>query len=66
MTWKPGDTLPHDELWSWEMVEQFTKRHRRTLQRRGLPHIPGEPGLFDPATVRAFFGVARPASPSGT
>lgn len=62
MSWQPGDALPHDEIWTWAMVEQYSKRSRRTLQRRGLQHIPGEPGLFDPATVRAFFGTRREAA----
>lgn len=54
MTWKKGDPLPDNERWTWEMVEQYSKRSRRTLQRRGLPND-GEPGRFDPATVRRFF-----------
>lgn len=55
MTWKAGDPLPDNELWTWAMVEQFAKRSRWTLRRKGLTHVPGMPGLFDPRDVRRLF-----------
>lgn len=53
--WKKGDPLPDNELWTWEMAEQYAKRHRKTLLRRGLRPVRGERGLFDPGEVRALF-----------
>ena len=53
--WAPGEPLPEGELWTLAMVAQFAKRSIRTIQRRGVPQVPGERGLYDPAVVRAFF-----------
>jgi hypothetical protein len=51
--WCPGDPLPEGELWTTAMVAQYAKRSTRTVQRSGCPKV--APGLYDPATVRAFF-----------
>jgi hypothetical protein len=53
--WQPGDPLPENELWTIVMVAQFAKRSTRTIRRRGIPQVPGEPGRYDPKVVRAWF-----------
>lgn len=53
-TWKWGDPLPEDTLWTKEMVAYYIHRSTRTVERSGCPNA-GIPGRYEPRVVRAFF-----------
>lgn len=54
MTWRPGDPLPHDTLWTLPMAAQFFRQHPETVRRSDVPRIPGKPLLFIPDEVREY------------
>jgi hypothetical protein len=53
-TWRPGDPLPNDELWTLPMAAQYLKRHPEVVRRSDVPRIPGRPLTFRPEEVKEY------------
>jgi hypothetical protein len=54
-TWRPGDPLPQDGLWTQAMVAQYAQVSLRTVQRLPIRRADAPGAKYDPADVRAFF-----------